>query len=164
MSTNKSKKRRSFVDLSDDSFESPNFLISKENTKNVKKDIEKPTIKISNQENQILNTEPNTSTNTLIEKEDMVNLENKTFEDLSQNKKNIASSKLQKKVEEKTDFFNEKEINFNFEISSEEALNKGFHFYSNDRVMNKVKKYAKKKNIKISKLITMILDKSIQEV
>lgn len=50
-----------------------------------------------------------------------------------------------------------------FEIPQEELLDKGYHFYCSVRVLDKVRRYAKQKNITISKLITMILDKVITE-
>lgn len=64
---------------------------------------------------------------------------------------------------ENTEKTQEKPLATSFEIPEEEVLDKGYHFYCSIRVLDKVRRYARQKNIKISKLITMILDKAIKE-
>ncbi|WP_027123742.1 hypothetical protein [Mycoplasmoides pirum] len=154
MDKNKIKKRKSFVDLSDD-FD--------DNFDNGTKTQEKTTKEIINIHNEINQRTKNIDE---IESNDD-NLEK--FESESSKKNNVLSKKTTKiskeKINENSFKENKKEVKINesFQIFSEESLDKGFHFYSNDRVMNKVKKLAKSKNIKLSKLITMILDKAIKE-
>ncbi|WP_052664008.1 hypothetical protein [Mycoplasmoides alvi] len=157
---NKSKKKRNFVDLSDDSSENTNF-IKKEN---------KP-LNVNNLKKGYIDSSlPPKPTNNDLEK----NIGNKTHyvkNNPESDNKNNDNLNLSLEVKKKDDSFlqesgisKETSLKTNFEIPVVEPLNKGFHFYSNDRVMNKVKKFAKKKNIKLSRLITIILDKSIQEM
>lgn len=54
-------------------------------------------------------------------------------------------------------------IDSSLEIASQEPLTKGMHFYTNSRIIRKVRECAKNKGLSISRLITMILDKSIKE-
>ncbi|WP_027122274.1 hypothetical protein [[Mycoplasma] imitans] len=54
-------------------------------------------------------------------------------------------------------------IDSSLEIIGQEPLTKGMHFYTNSRVIRKVRECAKNKGLSISRLITMILDKSIKE-
>lgn len=142
----KEKKRKSFIDLSED-----NFYEDSSNTIEQKK-------------------ENRTSTNNLSSKK---NNFHKNENVINSDKKYNFNNEVDKEINEKYDNINQQvnslenessvTINSGFQIEAEEILDKGFHFYSCDRVMNKVKKMAKEKNIKLSKLITMILDKTIKE-
>lgn len=120
MSDSSSKKRKLFVDLSED-------LFSEKKTFNKK---------VISKENEF----PENKINKEIKK---LPLEEKNIEENSSNKSTVISDTLN--------------------IIGEEPLDKGFHFYSSERVMNKVKRFAKEKNIKLSRLITIILDKTIRE-
>lgn len=124
MSDSSSKKRKLFVDLSEDLFaENKNFnkkIISKEEPKPKNEFLENKQIKE--------NKEPR--------------FQEKNFEEENNSKVTVSDT---------------------LNIIGEEPLDKGFHFYSSERVMNKVKRFAKEKNIKLSRLITIILDKTIKE-
>lgn len=120
MSDSSSKKRKLFVDLSEDLFAEKKTF----NKKVVSKENEFPENKI----NKEIKKSPT---------------EEKNIEENSSNKSTVISDTLN--------------------IIGEEPLDKGFHFYSSERVMNKVKRFAKEKNIKLSRLITIILDKTIRE-
>lgn len=163
MSVKSLKKRKTFVDLSDDDFD---FEEVEREQKTVFKKLEPK---------KVIKTEPihKKSVVQVVEEEkekepsfEPVIHEDKTpkvFEQpgIDKQEKN-SSPEVKVEVSEPTESQN-LVIKESFEILSEEPLNKGFHFYSNDRVMNKVKKCAKAKNIKLSKFITMILDKAIRE-
>lgn len=126
MSDSSYKKRKLFVDLSEDLF-AENKTISKK----------------------------------ILSKEDEPKLKNEFLgnKQIKENKK----LPLQEKNAEKENNSKSTVISDILNIIGEEPLDKGFHFYSSERVMNKVKRFAKEKNIKLSRLITIILDKTIRE-
>lgn len=126
MSDSSYKKRKLFVDLSEDLF-AENKTISKK----------------------------------ILSKEDEPKLKNEFLgnKQIKENKK----LPLQEKNAEKENNSKSTVISDTLNIIGEEPLDKGFHFYSSERVMNKVKRFAKEKNIKLSRLITIILDKTIRE-
>ncbi|MDC4181830.1 hypothetical protein [Mycoplasma bradburyae] len=65
----------------------------------------------------------------------------------------------QKEEKESKDVY----IDSSLEIAGQEPLTRGMHFYTNSRVIRKIRECAKSKGLSISRLITMILDKSIKE-
>ena len=162
MSVKSLKKRKTFVDLSDDDFD---FEEVEREQKTVFKKFEpKKVIKAEpihkKNDVQVVQEEKKEPSFEPVIHEDKTS---KVFEQPKidkQEKNSLPEVKVE--VSEPTESQN-LVIKESFEILSEEPLNKGFHFYSNDRVMNKVKKCAKAKNIKLSKFITMILDKAIRE-
>lgn len=138
MSSQSSKKRKTFIDLLEDD------IFSSTPTKTTSTDeTNESTIKtIARTESEEIK-----NSNKISEKNDTEGDYKTEKEDLKIVKKNLKKNTIIEAID----------------IVEEEPLVKGFHFYSNDRVMNKVKKLAKEKNIKLSKLITMILDKSIRD-
>lgn len=169
MSSTKLKKRKSFVDLSDDLEEATVEVAREPQTKQA------PSRKSEmDYRDQIINNSPyvNQKTKSIddVEDDDEIIAEPepkriavpKKIAEPKQPRQRHSSAKP-RPVPEKPKTEKPIVINDNFQIASEESLDKGFHFYSNDRVMDKVKRLAKEKNIKLSKLITMILDKAIKE-
>lgn len=138
MSSQSSKKRKTFIDLLEDDI----FSSTPTKTKSTD-EVNESTIKtIARTESEEIK-----NSNKISEKHDTEGDYKTEKEDLKIVKKNLKKNTIIEAIN----------------IVEEEPLVKGFHFYSNDRVMNKVKKLAKEKNIKLSKLITMILDKSIRD-
>lgn len=138
MSSQSSKKRKTFIDLLEDDI----FSSTPTKTKNTDETNESTSKTIARTESEEIK-----NSNKISEKQDTESDYKTEKEDLKIVKKNLKKNTIIEAID----------------IVEEEPLVKGFHFYSNDRVMNKVKKLAKEKNIKLSKLITMILDKSIRE-
>lgn len=137
MSSQSSKKRKTFIDLLEDDI----FSSTPTKTKNTDEINESTNKTIARTESEEIK-----NSNKISEKHDTESDYKTEKEDLKIVKKNLKKNTIIEAID----------------IVEEEPLVKGFHFYSNDRVMNKVKKLAKEKNIKLSKLITMILDKSIR--
>ncbi|CDN40369.1 hypothetical protein [Mycoplasma amphoriforme] len=138
MSSQSSKKRKTFIDLLEDDI----FSSTPTKTKNTDEINESTNKTIARTESEEIK-----NSNKISEKHDTESDYKTEKEDLKIVKKNLKKNTIIEAID----------------IVEEEPLVKGFHFYSNDRVMNKVKKLAKEKNIKLSKLITMILDKSIRD-
>lgn len=126
MSDSSSKKRKLFVDLSEDLFAEK----INPNKKNFAKENE------AKLKNEFLEDK-------VIKETKKLPIQEKNISETNSNKSTVISDTLN--------------------IIGEEPLDKGFHFYSSERVMNKVKRFAKEKNIKLSRLITIILDKTIRE-
>ncbi|WP_052663460.1 hypothetical protein [[Mycoplasma] testudinis] len=156
MSSTSSKKRKTFIDLSDDDF----FSIS--NNKNEKLSTVSKT-RITDKSKELKNTRIESPTPTEEEKFTPIEKKEEKSRNLETDLK-ISDSKESSTQQESTNEPKKNTVISNvLNIEGEEPLVKGFHFYSNDRVMDKVKRCAKEKNIKLSRLITMILDKTIRE-
>ena len=138
MSSQSSKKRKTFIDLLEDDI----FSSTPTKTKSTDETNESTIKTIARTESEEIK-----NSNKISEKHNTEGDYETEKEDLKIVKKNLKKNTIIEAID----------------IVEEEPLVKGFHFYSNDRVMNKVKKLAKEKNIKLSKLITMILDKSIRD-
>ncbi|QZX49150.1 hypothetical protein [Mycoplasma sp. E35C] len=146
----KKKERRRFIDLSADLDEEVAEL-DPEFEENTEVKIEK------NKDNEIIDfNDP------IFFSEKYEKIKRKTAEQKRQNSEEEIQKNTVKeeKVEEE---IKELYVDSSLEIKGQEPLTKGMHFYTNSRVIRKVRECAKNKGLSISRLITMILDKSIKE-